>query len=135
MLASSEQTITSPYEVAQRTSLHKDKPLLVTQRKKSTVSLNELPPTPDSEVDTMSSPAAILKEDERFAKQLSREDKGFFSSTKTTEQKELAKKRSQYYDEVFAVKEPISLAHERASRESMVMADIKTNVIVSSFYR
>lgn len=128
MLAPRQMINSFPYETADK--------LLYQEHKSGNgpVPFFELPHSPaHSEVDTMSSPSAVLKEDERFARKLSRGtpgDQALFSSIKTPEQKELARKRSQYYDEIFAVKEPISSARERASRESMVTADVRTNVIV-----
>ena len=48
----------------------------------------------------------------------------------TPERRELAKQRSQYFSDVFAQREPSTSARERVTRESMIMADVKTNVIV-----
>jgi hypothetical protein len=127
-----------PYETANKLPLHKDKPQLVNQRRKSTISLTELPPSPaDSEPDaTMSiSPSAISKEQERITRPIDRGapgDQAIFSKSKTPEQIQLARRKSQYYGDVFAYREPNSSARERICRESMVMADVRTNVIVSS---
>jgi len=41
-----------------------------------------------------------------------------------------AKKRSQLYGELFAYHEPLADARERVSRESVITAEVKTNVIV-----
>lgn len=62
-------------------------------------------------------------------------DQAIFSESKTPEQRQIARKRSQYYQDVFAAREPISSARERISRDSMVIAEIKTNVIVSCMYK
>lgn len=50
---------------------------------------------------------------------------------KTPEQKDLNKRRSQYYDDRFEVKEPAMTVRERITKESIVLAEIRTNVIVS----
>ena len=57
-------------------------------------------------------------------------DAGIFSPDKTSERRELAKKKSQYYDDAFAVRESNTSARERVHRESMVMVEVRTNVIV-----
>ena len=49
---------------------------------------------------------------------------------RTHSKPELTKKRSHYFEEAFAVKEN-SQAKDRVLSESIVMADVKTNVIVS----
>ena len=43
----------------------------------------------------------------------------------------VAKRRNQYFGEVFAFREQPNAAKERASRESFLIAEVKTNVIVS----
>jgi hypothetical protein len=50
--------------------------------------------------------------------------------TSTPQSRELSKRRSQYYGEIFAYREPHQSARERVTRDSMVMAELKTNVIV-----
>jgi hypothetical protein len=127
----------SPYEIANELSLHKDKPLLVNQRKKSAVSLTELPPSPaDSEpVDpTMSTISDMTENERRIIRPMDRGapgDRAIFSDLKTPVQKQLARQKSQYYGEVFAYREPNASARERVSRESMIMVDLRTNVIVT----
>jgi hypothetical protein len=49
----------------------------------------------------------------------------------TPESRELSKKKSQYYGEVFACREPHTSARDRVTRDSIVMAELRTNVIVS----
>ena len=74
------------------------------------------------------------REEQRITRGINRGapgDQAIFSDAKTPEQKELAKRKSQYYGDAFAYREPNSSARERISRESMIMCDIKTNVIVS----
>jgi hypothetical protein len=43
----------------------------------------------------------------------------------------LSKKRSQYYCDSFAVREPLNTARERVIRDSMIVAEIKLNFCVS----
>ncbi|KAF4631795.1 hypothetical protein G7Y89_g6333 [Cudoniella acicularis] len=131
----------------ERVSLTTDSPsqpadaaLLIDRRKKDPVSHIQLPPSPaDSDIvmpDTSSpssSLSATTREGHRITRPIDRGapgDQAIFSETKTPEQKALAKRKSQYYGDVFAAREPVSSARERLSRESMIMADIKTNVIV-----
>lgn len=131
---------TSPYEIANKLPLHKDKPQLVNQKRRSAVSLGELPPSPaDSDLDasTMPMSSTLSKEESRIIRPLERGapgDQSIFSDSKTPEQKELAKRKSQFYGEVFAQRESNSSARERISRESMILADVRTNVIVSFQY-
>lgn len=104
---------------------------------KSLVSQNELPPSP-AKSDTIMPEVtmdATDREQHRITRDLSRGapgDASIFSATKSPEARELAKKRSQYYSDAFANREPIASARERVTKESMVMADVKTNVIVRS---
>ena len=49
----------------------------------------------------------------------------------TPQQKEFARKKSQYYQEQFAYRESNTSAKERVTKDSMIMADVRTNVIVS----
>lgn len=72
-------------------------------------------------------------EERRLAQNVEREspgDAGTFLLAKTPERRELAKKKSQYYDDAFAVRESNTSARERVHRESMVMVEVRTNVIV-----
>jgi hypothetical protein len=82
---------------------------------------------------TASPSPSFSTEERRITRQLDRGapgDQAIFSERKTPEQKELARRKSQYYGEVFAHREPQSSARERITKESMVLADIRTNVIV-----
>lgn len=108
-----------------------------------------LPPSPPAEDDLPDLPkmreasprsgspatmSSISKEGRRITRDIVRGapgDQAIFSNTKTPEQKALAKRRSQYFGEVFANREPIASARERIRRESPIMADVRTNVIVS----
>ncbi|TVY29365.1 hypothetical protein LHYA1_G001383, partial [Lachnellula hyalina] len=56
------------------------------------------------------------------------------SERKTPDQQELARRKSQYYEEAFATREPTSSARQVISNESMVLADVRTNVIISDEY-
>ncbi|CZR54573.1 uncharacterized protein PAC_04457 [Phialocephala subalpina] len=111
----------------------------------SQISQIQLPPSPPAEVDLhkmregsprSGSPAAlssISKEGRRITRDIGRGapgDQAIFSNTKTPEQKALAKRKSQYYGEVFANREPIASARERVLRESPIIADVRTNVII-----
>lgn len=59
-------------------------------------------------------------------------DRAIFADTKSPSQRELARRKSQYYSDVFAQRESATSARERVGRESIVMADVRTNVIVST---
>lgn len=52
------------------------------------------------------------------------------SDAKSPEQREFARRKSQFYGDAFAHRESISSARERISREAVVMAEVRTNVIV-----
>ena len=47
-----------------------------------------------------------------------------------TEQKELGRKRSQHYADTLTVREPLMSARDRVHKDSVIMAEVKTNVIV-----
>lgn len=106
---------------------------------KSTVELPvHLPPSPaDSDkMDTSrpsTSPSPIIIEGQRITRDISRGTPGDItksSMSKSPEQKQLAKKRSQYYGDAFAYREPTGSARDRVSRDSMVLCELVTNVIV-----
>jgi hypothetical protein len=117
---------------------HELKSVLIEQRHTDMVSQAVLPPSPaDSQAsdDLMCNPSELTKEEERIIRPIDRGtpgDKAIFPDSKTAEQRELARRTSRYYDEVFATRESNISAGERVSRESMVIADIRTNVIVSN---
>jgi hypothetical protein len=52
------------------------------------------------------------------------------SKTPTPEQKRLSQRKSQYYDAAFAYRESNNTPRERVYKESVVMAEVRTNVIV-----
>jgi hypothetical protein len=110
------------------------------------VSLIELPPSPADSDPAMrhasprgsspgsASPSATTREEQRITRNIDRGapgDQSIFSAAKTPEQKELAKKKSQYYGDLFAARESNSSARERVLKESPILADVRTNVIVS----
>lgn len=121
---------------------------LPTKRTSTLVSQIRMPPSPPADIDLpdlpkmrdasprSGSPAAyssISREGRRITRDITRGspgDQAIFSNTKTPEQKILAKRKSQYYNEIFAHREPIASARERVLKESPVVADLKTNVIV-----
>lgn len=75
----------------------------------------------------------LVKEEQSLTRSIERGtpgDRAIFSSNTTPERKELAKRKSQYYGDVFAVRASNTSARERIHREWMVMAEIRTNVIV-----
>lgn len=58
-------------------------------------------------------------------------DAAIFSGAKTPEQRALNKRKSAFYSDAFAQRESNSSARERVGRDSVVMAEVRTNVIVS----
>ncbi|CAG8979664.1 hypothetical protein HYALB_00003895 [Hymenoscyphus albidus] len=98
-----------------------------------------LPPSPaDSMAIPDLSPSSSQSELNRITRKIERGapgDEAIFDQNKSPQQKELAKRKSQYYDGAFAyIRESASSARERISRESMIVADIRTNVIVQDEY-
>lgn len=109
---------------------------LVAERKRKDTGQFVLPPSPaDSMLNTnQNSPTAFAAEGNRLMRDIDRGapgDQAIFSDLKTPEQKQLAKRKSQHYNDAFANRESNSSARERVLRESTVMADVRTNVIVS----
>ena len=134
---------TSPgYEDAEEIHLKPHRAKVVVQKRsfKDLASPNRWPPSPaDSEStdDQIPAPSVVTIDQPRLMRDVSRGSPGdqiIPSDAKSPEQTLLAKKRSQYFEDVFAFREPLSLARERVSRESMIMADIKTNVIVGRHF-
>ena len=122
------------YDPVEELPFKAGKPLLVNHTLRSQVSLIQLPPSPaDSDSENMRAPTQPTAEERRLTRPIDRGapgDAAIFSDKKTPEQKELAKRKSQYYGDVFANREPTMSARERVSRESMITADVRTNVIV-----
>ncbi|KAL3419426.1 macrophage migration inhibitory factor [Phlyctema vagabunda] len=82
-------------------------------------------------------PSPTTTEERKIMREIDRGapgDQAIFSELKTPEQKEFAKRKSQHYNEAFACREPNSSARERVCRESIVMADVRTNVIIQDEY-
>lgn len=76
----------------------------------------------------------MTKEERRLTRAIDRGapgDAAIFSSLKTPEQQEMAKRKSQYYENQFAYREANGSARERVLKESIITADVRTNVIVS----
>jgi hypothetical protein len=99
-----------------------------------------LPPSPaDSDMSSHEQPSSPrTTEETRLTRNIDRGapgDQAIFSENKSPRQREIARKRSQYYGDAFAAREPISSARERVSRDSMVLAEIKTNVIVGAPFK
>ncbi|RAL58540.1 hypothetical protein DID88_003988 [Monilinia fructigena] len=79
------------------------------------------------------SPSPIVIEGQRITRDISRGTPGDLTKSsipKSSEQKQLAKKRNQYYGDAFAYREQASSARERVSRDSMVLCELVTNVIM-----
>ena len=53
----------------------------------------------------------------------------------TPQQTELQKKKSQFYSDVFAYREPNLSPREKIYKETIIMAEVKTNVIVRSPFK
>ncbi|TAQ86093.1 hypothetical protein B7494_g5588 [Chlorociboria aeruginascens] len=100
----------------------------------------DVPPSPTDSVmfeEPEMTDSPITERERRLTRPIDRGapgDQAIFSSAKTPEQKDLAKRKSQYYGDVFAYREPNTSARERITRESLVVADIRTNVIVEDEY-
>jgi hypothetical protein len=127
------------YDLEEELESSPERPL-IDQRKNRVVPLIKLPPSPaDSdtamrEASPNGSPSATFREEQRITRNIDRGtpgDQSIFSDSKTPEQKELAKRKSQYYGDVFAAREPNASARERITKESPILADVRTNVIVS----
>jgi len=112
-------------------------------RRKTRVPLIHLPPSPaDSDIamrqaSPRESPSATDREEERITRNIERGapgDQAISSDAKTPEQKQLAKRKSQYYNDVFATRESNASARERVTKESPILADVRTNVIISDEY-
>jgi hypothetical protein len=126
------------YETADEFHLYTDKAILIDQTKKDSDLEIEMSPSPvNSKVlDATISIPTPEKDEKLLLRALDRGapgDKGILSQNKMPEEKELSRRRNQYYDEAFAYRESNSSARERISKESLVVADIKTNVIVGKF--
>ncbi|KAL2074987.1 hypothetical protein VTL71DRAFT_8767 [Oculimacula yallundae] len=120
-----------------------DKALATKRRNSNLQSQIQLPPSPADSDTAMrdTSPAgstsATTREERRITRHIDRGspgDQAIFSEGKTPERKEVAKRRSQYYSDAFANRESNTSARERVIKESMIVAEVRTNVIVHDEY-
>ncbi|KAK0121426.1 hypothetical protein ONS95_009720 [Cadophora gregata] len=120
-----------------------DESPIVKKRRNSNLAHIQLPPSPAASDIAMrdkspkGSPSATTREERRITRHIDRGapgDQAIFSDRKTPDREELAKRKSQYYEDVFAYRESNSSAKERVTKESMIVADVRTNVIVSDEY-
>ena len=56
------------------------------------------------------------------------------SLEKSSSRLHLSKKRSQYYSDAFAYREPNNTAKDRVARDSVILAEVKLNCCVSDHY-
>ncbi|RDW84704.1 tautomerase [Coleophoma cylindrospora] len=114
-----------------------------TSRKQKTLSQFALPPSPAESMllETSQHPIPTTKsvvfEENKIMRDIDRGapgDAAIFTENKTPEQKDYARRKSQHYSAAFTFREPNSSARERISRESIVMADVRTNVIIQDEY-
>ncbi|ESZ93718.1 hypothetical protein SBOR_5903 [Sclerotinia borealis F-4128] len=101
-----------------------------------------LPPSP-ADSDKMdisrpsSSPSPIIIEGQRITRDISRGTPGDITKSnmpKSPEQKQLAKKRSQYYGDAFAYREPASSARERMREEHTLLTSL-SNILSTRYQR
>jgi len=115
----------------------------VDRRKKDILS-QKFPPSPEDsdsgiamrEASPEGSPSATTREESRITRNIEWGTPGdhAISESQTPQQRELARKKSQYYEEAFSMREPSGSARERVTKESLIYADVRTNVIVSSVH-
>ncbi len=76
----------------------------------------------------------LVEGDNRILRDIDRPPPGdpSLKPRKTQSKPELAKQRSQYFEDVFSARGPGSPAKERIRNEAIVMAEVKTNMIVRS---
>ncbi|KAM3068863.1 hypothetical protein ACMFMG_011025 [Clarireedia jacksonii] len=101
----------------------------------------QLPPSPaDSDKMSASPPSnfsPLALEGERITREIIRGtpgDRGAAVPPKSPQDAELARKRSQFYGDAFAYREPVSSARDRVSRDSIVLCEIQTNIIMKDEY-
>lgn len=105
------------------------------RRVKLTMLHSGLPPSPvDSNGGIFDQNSATVLEERRLTREITRGtpgDRRRSMDARTPLERDLARKRSQYYENAFAVDpKPAFTARDRVLRESFIMADIKTNLIV-----
>lgn len=137
---SSPTSSTSQGQQSQSTSAERAQ-LASTTRKQKTLSQFALPPSPaesmllETSQHPVPAPRSVGFEEKKMMKDIDRGapgDAAIFSENKTPEQKEYARRKSQHYSAAFTFREANSSARERVCRDSIVMADVRTNVIVSA---
>jgi hypothetical protein len=77
-----------------------------------------------------------LTNDSRF-RSLTRGTVGDLASIRNSDSswsRHLSKKRSQYYSDAFAYREPLNTAKERVARDSTILAEARLNCCVSALY-
>ncbi|KAI6246122.1 hypothetical protein HI914_05360 [Erysiphe necator] len=109
------------------------------RRVKLTMLHSGLPPSPvDSHGGIFDQNSATLLEEKRLTREITRGtpgDKKRAMDIRSPHERDLARKRSQYYENAFAVDpKPAFTARDRVLRESFIMAEIKTNVIINDEY-
>ena len=78
-----------------------------------------------------------MSEEDRLTRPIDRGSPGdaaIFSESKTPEHRELNKRKSAFYSDAFAQRETNNNARDRVGRDSVVMAEVRTNVIVSRLF-
>ncbi|CAD6500808.1 BgTH12-06514 [Blumeria graminis f. sp. triticale] len=105
------------------------------RRAKFPAPLSGLPPSPvDSQSEFCEEHSATAKEEKRLTRKITRSTPGDPKSSlemKNSYQRDVARKRSLYFEDAFAVnRKPLYSPRERILLESLIMADIKTNVII-----
>jgi hypothetical protein len=114
-------------------------------RKKKDLLSQKFPPSPEDsdsgiamrEASPEGSPDATAREERRITRNIdwgTPGDHDISSESQTPQQRELARKKSQYYEKAFATRERSGSARERVTNESLVYADVRTNVIVSTVH-
>ncbi len=128
-------TTTLPYDSTEDSSLSSLAKMKNDRRKSELLGQIQLPPSPaDSEAQLRDPDPPSPKTESRYIREVDRGapgDAAIFSNTKTPEQKDLARRKSSFYGDIFAYREPPNTARERVTKNSMIMIDVKTNVIVS----
>ena len=104
----------------------------------------KFPPSPEDsdsgiamrEASPEGSPSATTREERRITRNIEWGTSGdhAISEPLTPQQRELARKKSQYYEQAFSVRPSSGSSRERVTKESLIYADVRTNVIVSSVH-
>ncbi|RKF53376.1 putative mif domain-containing protein [Erysiphe neolycopersici] len=110
------------------------------RRVKLTMLHSGLPPSPvDSNGGIFDQNSATVLEEKRLTREITRGtpgDRRRSMDTRSPLERDLARKRSQYYENAFAVDpRPAFTARDRVLRESFIMADIKTNIVINDEFK